>query len=108
MARRQNNPLGISWLWFGLAGAAGYYLYMRPKAEGRPAGVAEAKRLAEKVTAPKQSYKYLWKYYGRGADRDAVCRDVSSGQYVDDAMCEKLHGPAFPGRVSGVGNYVRV
>lgn len=98
MARRQ-NPLGISWLWWLAAGAGAYYLYVRPRSQGRAPGVPEAQRIAQKA-------RYEWQYFGKGADRDAVCRDRLKGAYVDDALCEKVQGPSDIEQLEGLSNYL--
>lgn len=102
MARkRRNNPLGVPWWLIGLGAAGAYYLYMRPRAAGRPPGVPEAKRLADQA-------RYQWQYFGKGGDRDAVCRDKLQNAYVDDSVCEKIHGPKDAEMLEGFSNYVAV
>lgn len=87
MARK--NPDTTMWLLLA-GGAVGVYLLLR------------SRKAAAATTKPSAS-RYVWRYFGRGADRDAVCRDVLTGQYVDDQLCEKALGPADAEQLEGVG-----
>lgn len=94
MARK--NPDTMTWVLLGAAAIGAYVLF------GRKSKVAVAATTRAKSSptpgSPPGGQRYQAQFFGKGEDRDFVCFDKHTRQYVDEQICETEL------QLEGVGN----